>query len=56
MEQILNISLALNSDKTIKLENHVTFLSIDSVQVLHKCEDDHDCEYMSNHTIIINIL
>ena len=45
MEQILNISLALNSDKTIKLENHVTFLSIDSVQVLHKCEDDHDCVY-----------
>ena len=25
MEQIVNISLALHSDKTVKLENHVTF-------------------------------
>ena len=42
MEQIVNISLALHSDKTVKLENHVTFQSIDSVQVLHRCEDNHD--------------
>ena len=45
MEQIVNISLALHSDKTIKLENHVTFQSIDSVQVLHRCEDNHDRVY-----------
>ena len=45
MEQIVNISLALHSDKTVKLENHVTFQSIDSVQVLHRCEDNHDRVY-----------
>ena len=45
MEQIVNISLALNSNKTIKLENHVTFKSIDCVQVLHRCEDNHDKVY-----------
>ena len=45
MEQSLNICLSLNSDKTIKLDNHVTFRSIDSVQVLHRCDDNHDCVY-----------
>ena len=45
MEQSLNICLSLNSEKTIKLDNHVTFRSIDSVQVLHRCDDNHDCVY-----------
>ena len=45
MEQTLNVSVALNSSKTVKLENHVTFQSIDSVQVLHRCEDNHNKVY-----------
>ena len=42
MEQTVNISIALHSDKTIKLDNHVHFTSIDSVQVLHRCDNAHN--------------